>query len=269
MMPLLHRYLKKTMHVLILGGTRDAMNLAELVLNHPHLRATYSLAGRTRRPLPSRLPTRRGGFGGVPGLAQWLQQEAVDAVVDATHPFAAQMSSHAVAACRESNVPLVRLDREPWAPIEGDHWICVADLPAAAEQLRLTATPGQRVLLTTGGTSLSHFEGLNELHFIVRCVDPPEPPPGFASWALITDRGPFDQAREQALLAEQKINILVSKNSGGPAAQPKLAAARTLGLPVIMVDRPVAPAAERVLYNPAAVVSWLVAHAEIRVAHPR
>lgn len=246
------------MHILILGGTRDAMNLAELVLNHPHLRATYSLAGRTRRPLPSGLPTRRGGFGGIPGLVQWLQQEAVDAVVDATHPFAAQMSSHAVSACGECNLPLVRLDRKPWSPVAGDRWLHVADLAAAAEQLRLTASPRQRVLLTTGGTSLTHFENLSELHFVVRCVDPPEPPPAFASWTLITDRGPFDQAGERRLLAEHKIDILVSKNSGGPAAQPKLAAARAAGIPVVMVDRPAAPVAEHTLYDPAAVVRWLV-----------
>jgi precorrin-6A/cobalt-precorrin-6A reductase len=245
------------MHVLILGGTRDAMNLAELVLNHPHLRATYSLAGRTRRPLPSGLPTRRGGFGGIAGLVEWLQQEGVDAVVDATHPFAAQMSSHAVTACGEVGVPLVRLGRQPWAPEEGDRWLRVADLPAAAEQLRLTATPGQRVLLTTGGTSLSHFTELDQLHFVVRCVDPPEPAPAFVSWTLITDRGPFDLAREQQLLAEHRIDILVSKNSGGTAAQPKLAAARAAGLPVIMVDRPTGPTAAKELYDPAAVVSWL------------
>lgn len=247
------------MHVLILGGTRDAMNLAELVLNHPQLRATYSLAGRTRRPLPSGLPTRRGGFGGITGLTHWLQQEAVDAVVDATHPFAAQMSSNALTACREAQVPLVRLDREPWSPVAGDHWLNVADLPAAAQRLEQVTKPGQRVLLTTGGTSLEHFTGLNQLHFVVRCVDPPQPPPAFASYSLIIDRGPFNQASEVQLLAEQHIDILVSKNSGGPAAAPKLAAARAAGLPVIMVGRPEATSAAQALYSPSAVVEWLEA----------
>lgn len=245
------------MHVLILGGTRDAMNLASELLHHPRLRSTYSLAGRTRRPLPSGLPTRRGGFGGVDGLVHWLRQEAVGAVVDATHPFAAQMSDHAVEACRRVGVPLIRLGRPAWTQTEGDCWLLVPDLPAAAEQLRQISTSGQRVLLTTGGTTLSHFQALHDLHFVVRCVDPPEPAPAFSDWTLIADRGPFDLKGEKALLAQHRIDVLVTKNSGGPAAQPKLEAARAAGLPVIMVDRPAISPADIELYEPAAVRLWL------------
>lgn len=245
------------MHVLILGGTRDAMNLAGLLLAHPRFRATYSLAGRTRRPLPSGLPTRVGGFGGIDGLVQWLQQHGVDAVVDATHPFAEQMSRHAANACEALGLPLARLDRKPWHPEPDDQWFAVADLSAAAKAVTQISQPGQRVLLTTGASTLSHFEAITERHFVVRCVDPPEPAPCFNSWSLITDRGPFSLAGETALFAQQRISLLVSKNSGGSAAEPKLAAARAAGIPVIMVERPILAPVEPVLYSPNAVVSWL------------
>ncbi|MAM88681.1 MAG: cobalt-precorrin-6A reductase [unclassified Hahellaceae] len=247
------------MHVLILGGTRDAMNLAAVLLHDPRFEATYSLAGRTRRPLPSGLPTRRGGFGGIAGLVQWLQDHGAAAVVDATHPFAAQMSANAVAACRMTGLPLLRLGRPAWTPVDGDHWYDVPDLDAAAVRLGEVTEPGQNVLLTTGGTTLRHFESMAGLHFVVRCVDPPEPPPAFASWTLITDRGPFDLAGEQALLSRYGIDIVVTKNSGGLAAQPKLGAARHAGLPVIMVERPELPSADHELYSVEDVIANLEA----------
>lgn len=232
------------MHVLILGGTRDAMNLAGALLDHPKFSATYSLAGRTRRPLPSGLPTRRGGFGGVDGLSNYLKQHKVDVVVDATHPFAAQMSANAVAACSKNQLPLVRLSRQPWAAINGDHWLAAQDLPHAAMLLKQHSKAGDRVLLATGGLSLQHFEDISERHLIVRCVDPPQPPPNFDSWTLLTQRGPFLLADERQLLRAENIHILVCKNSGGKAAEAKLTAAQELGLPVIIVNRPEIPPAD-------------------------
>lgn len=245
------------MHVLILGGTRDAMNLAEQLVDHPSLRPTYSLAGRTRRPLPPALHTRRGGFGGVEGLGRWLAENQVAAVVDATHPFAAQMSHHAVAACRELGIPLASLTRAPWSEQPGDRWIRVPDLAGAAEAVRRETQTGATVLLTTGRTSLDPFEAIPGRHFVVRCVDPPQPAPAFEHWSLIEDRGPYQLAGERRLIAHYGIDLIVSKNSGGEAARPKLEAAREAGVPVIMVERPEVEAPDQVFYAPSNVRAWL------------
>ncbi|WP_372865396.1 cobalt-precorrin-6A reductase [Spongiibacter sp.] len=245
------------MHVLILGGTRDAMNLADLLLAAPQFTATYSLAGRTRRPLPAALPTRRGGFGGVSGLQQWLSAHHVAAVVDATHPFAAQMSAHALQACRALGLPLVRFGREPWVAGDGDNWQHCASLSAAAQRLISHGQPGQRILLATGGSTLHHFDHIHDRHFAVRCVDPPQPPPRFSSWSLIEDRGPFQLDDERRLLREQRIDTIVCKNSGGKAAQAKLLAARELGIEVIMVERPDIAPADAELFDSPSVLQWL------------
>lgn len=245
------------MHVLILGGTRDAMTLAGELVDHPVIRPTYSLAGRTRRPLPPDLPTRRGGFGGIEGLRDWLVREQVAAVVDATHPFAAQMSRHALEACRGLGLPLASLTRRPWTPEADDHWIHVPDLDAAAGCLPRLTSPGARILLTTGRTRLAAFETVADRHFVVRCVDPPEPPPAFTSWTLVEDRGPYELAGERELIARHGIDVLVSKNAGGEAAYPKLQAAREAGLPVVMVDRPTVAAPDRVFYRAPDVCDWL------------
>lgn len=248
------------MHVLILGGTRDAMNLADQLLSEPAFTATYSLAGRTRRPLPPALPTRRGGFGGIAGLTQWLKEHRVGAVVDATHPFAAQMSAHAVQACRTQGVPLVRLGRQAWQAGSGDNWLRCGSLAEAATLLEQESAPGQQVLLATGGSTLGNFDHIRDRHFAVRCVDPPQPPPAFHSWTLIQDRGPFSLSDERKLLRQRNIDIIVCKNSGGSAAQAKLVAARELGIKVIMVDRPELPPADEELFDSAAVMRWLAAH---------
>lgn len=245
------------MNVLILGGTRDAMNLAAELLNRPPIRATYSLAGRTRRPLPSGLPTRRGGFGGVAGLADYLRQQAVDVLVDATHPFAAQMSANAVAASRACQIPLARLDRQPWQAQPEDNWHSATDLADAADKLPHLSRPGQRILLATGGRSLHHFEHIRQRHFTVRCVDAPDPRPQFADWSLLTQRGPFTLDGELALLGQRRIDLIVCKNSGGSAADAKLQAARQLALPVLMVERPAVAAAPRHFFNYPDLVQWL------------
>ncbi len=245
------------MDILILGGTRDAMNLADELLAHPGLRPTYSLAGRTRRPLSPALPTRRGGFGGVDGLARWLAAHRIGAVVDATHPFAARMSANAAGACHRLGVPLARLERRPWTPEPDDRWLPVADLNTAAQTLERLTRPGQRIWLTTGRTGLSAFEGLGGRHFVVRTVDPPQPPPAFDRWSLIEDRGPFTLAGERRIIAGHRIDFLVCKNSGGKAARPKLRAAREAGIPVVMVERPVLPPVEVQHYSVADAVEWL------------
>lgn len=256
------------MRVLILGGTSEALALGAELSSHSDIAATLSLAGRTRRPLPSGLPTRSGGFGGIAGLQDWLQQEGVQAVVDATHPFAVTMSAHAVAACAALGLPLARLDRPEWVPQAGDHWRRVPDLPAAADMLAREPALGSRVFLATGRSSLPHFEAVPDKFWLVRCVDAPEPPPAFARWTLLTDRGPFALAAERELLRAHAIEVVVAKNSGGTAAQAKLQAARELGLPVVMVDRPATPEVAQRFSEAPAVRNWLEALAAHSAAAP-
>ena len=198
-----------------------------------------SLAGRTRRPaaVPGRVRT--GGFGGVEGLVAWLDAERVDALVDATHPYAATISRHAARACDARDVPRVQLWRPAWAPVAGDEWTEVPDLDAAVDAVANAEIPADGcVFLTTGARDIEVFRRLRAIRFLVRLVDVPQPPLPLVQCDVIVDRGPFAVESERALLVEHRIGLLVSKNSGGAATCAKLAAARELGVPVIMVRRP-------------------------------
>ena len=223
------------MKALILGGTTEATALARLLSGHTAIEATVSLAGRTKQPVLPPLPTRIGGFGGADGLAAHLTENGIRAVVDATHPFADQISANAAAACRQTGIPLLVLTRKPWVPGEGDRWIGVPDMEAAAEALR---TLGQNVFLTIGRQEVAVFEATPDKTYLIRAVDPPEPMPNLPRHTLILDRGPFTLDGEIALLAEHRIDVIVSKNSGGGATEAKLEAARRRGIPVVMVERP-------------------------------
>lgn len=250
------------MHVLILGGTSEALELGRELSGHGRIRATLSLAGRTRRPVPAGLPMRSGGFGGVDGLVDYLQHEGVSLVVEATHPFATRMSANAVAACRRLALPLAQLTRPPWRPEAEDHWYHVPDLAGAARALTEHPELGPRVLLTTGRTSLPEFEAVPDRIWFVRCVDPPEPPPAFDQWALLQQRGPFTPEHERTLFRQHGFDVLVTKNAGGAASRPKLDVARELGMPVLMVDRPATEvAAQQVFHEAEAVRAWLEDHA--------
>ncbi|WP_448206314.1 cobalt-precorrin-6A reductase [Azospirillum sp. sgz302134] len=220
---------------LILGGTTEATALARLLTGHPAIDATVSLAGRTKQPVLPPLPTRIGGFGGVDGLAAHLVENGIQAVVDATHPFADQISANAAAACARAGVPLLVLTRKPWMPGEGDRWIGVPTMEAAAEALRPL---GENVFLTIGRQEVAVFEAVPDKSYLIRAVDPPEPTPNLSRHCLILDRGPFTLDGELALLAEHDIDVIVSKNSGGTATEAKLEAARRRGIPVVMVERP-------------------------------
>ncbi len=242
------------MNVLILGGTGEAARLATELADCADIAATVSLAGRTQRPLPSALPTRTGGFGGIAGLQRYLSEHAIDAVVDATHPFAAQMSAHAVSACRALGVPLARLERAPWQQSAGDHWLRVPDLAQAAAAVRPL---GRTIFLTVGAHSLGPFEALADKHWLVRAIDPPEPPPAFVDWTLVQARGPFAVDDETALMREHAVDAVVTKNSGGRMTEAKIAAARALALPVVIVERPPLPAPDAEFDDVAAVVRWL------------
>jgi len=241
------------MRLLILGGTTEATALGRAVAGDARIDGAISLAGRTRHPLPQPLPVRVGGFGGVEGLATYLREHRIDALIDATHPFAARMTAHAVAAARATNTPLLVVLRPPWRPGERDRWTMVPDMQAAAAAL---GPAPRRVFLTVGQKDLSPFGAAPQHHYVLRSVDPPPPEALPPDVVVIAARGPFAEADESSLLSERRIDVIVTKNSGGTATEAKLAAARALGLPVVMVERPPPPPA-RTVATVAEALHWL------------
>ncbi|SEQ15857.1 precorrin-6A/cobalt-precorrin-6A reductase [Ectothiorhodospira magna] len=243
------------LRILILGGTGEAMQLARSLEGDPRFAPTYSVAGRTQHPRLPNLPCRSGGFGGPDGLADYLGKEAVEVLVDATHPFAARMSTHGVMAAKQAGVALLALRRPAWTPGPEDHWHRVPDMAAAVQAL---GTRPQRVFLTIGQGELAAFCQAPWHRYIIRSVDlPPVRPP---DCLCITERGPFRLEDEQRLLRQHRIDALVTKNSGGEATRPKLEAARICGTAVIMVDRPWVPPAPAEVPDPKAALDWLGAH---------
>ena len=223
--------------VLVLGGTGEARRLAEELAVRPGVRVVSTLAGRVRDPLLPPGEVRIGGFGGPGGLAEWLRAQRVDAVVDATHPFAERISESAAAAAHLAGVPIVLLRRPGWTAWPGDDWRWVDSLDEAA---RLLPDIGTRAFLTTGRQGLPAFAGVDDVWFLVRCVDPPEPPLP-ARMQLLLGRGPFTVDGELTLMRDHQVDVLVTKDSGGEHTVAKLVAARKLSLPVIMVRRPPPP----------------------------
>jgi precorrin-6A/cobalt-precorrin-6A reductase len=244
--------LEKPLRVLILGGTTDANQLAAAIAGDRRLDPVLSYAGRTENPKRPPIAWRVGGFGGVDGLVDYLRAEKIERVVDATHPFAARMSAHAIAACAATAVPLLALERAPWYREPGDRWIEADDFAAAAEALG--AAP-RRVFLGIGRTQLAPFAGHPQHFYLVRLVDPPRAPLPLDAEVIIA-RGPFDLAGDRAMLAEHRIDIMVTRDAGGEGAFAKIEAARQLGLPVLMVRRPFVPAREKV-ETVAEVLRWL------------
>ena len=248
------------MRVLILGGTSEAAALARALAGDARFCATLSLAGRTRAPAAPPIPHRVGGFGGIAGLADYLRAERIDALIDATHPFAAQMSRHAVAAATQTGTRLLVIARPRWQPVPGDRWITVATMPAAADALGHTA---RRVFLTIGRQDLAPFVAAPWHCYLIRSVEPPDPVALPPRAEVIAARGPFAEADERRLLAQRRIDVMVTKNSGGSATAGKLAAARALGLPVVMVERPAAPPAGNTVADAESAHAWLLrVHAE-------
>lgn len=229
------------MRALILGGTADASLLAAEIAR-AGIDAVYSYGGRTRAPAHQPLPTRTGGFGGVSGLAGFIRREGITHVIDATHPFAAEMSRNAVAACTETDTPLVALERAPWTKTHGDSWIEVADVDAAVTALPVEAA---KVFLAIGRQHIAPFAGKPQHAYTLRFVDPPEAPLPFAA-DVIVSRGPFTLDSELAMMRTRGIAWIVARNSGGDGARAKIDAARILGLPVIMISRPELPERRRV-----------------------
>ena len=216
------------------------------------LSGVYSYAGRTEAPMGQPIHMRVGGFGGLAGLCAYLQAEGITHVIDATHPFAAQMSSNAVAACAATGTPLIALERAPWMPGEGDRWTHVADIQAAVAAL---AGPPQRVFLAIGRQHIDAFAAQPQHRYLLRLVDDPTGPLPFPAEVVVA-RGPFDVAGDTALMRDHGTDVIVAKNAGGKGAVAKIAAARALGLPVVMIDRPVIPP-RPVVQGVAAVMAWL------------
>ena len=226
------------MRVLILGGTTEASALARLLAGDPRFEATLSFAGRTAEPRAQPIATRVGGFGGADGLVGFLGEQKIEAVIDATHPYAPRISANAVVACVRAGVPLASLVRPAWKPEAGDKWETAPTAVAAA--LAIGKAP-RRVFLALGRQELHFFAAFAQHHYVARLIDPPQ---GVRphNLVLLQQRGPFDRDAELRLLKERKIDVIVSRNSGGSATYPKIEAARALRLPVIMISRPVKPA---------------------------
>jgi precorrin-6A/cobalt-precorrin-6A reductase len=223
--------------LLILGGTGEAVALARAAAARfgDAVSVTTALAGRTRRPGPIPGQVRIGGFGGAAGLAAYLAETAIDRLIDATHPFAADISAHARLACEQTLVPRLMLLRPPWRRHPLDRWIEVDSMAAAAE---LVVRLGRRAWLTVGAQAIPAFAPVTDVRFLVRLVDPPREPLPLRFHEIVLGRGPFSLAEERHLLQRHGIEVLVCKASGGAATEAKLAAARELSLPVIMVRRP-------------------------------
>ena len=223
--------------MLILGGTSEAAQLAVAVTKRfgSNLKVTSSLAGRTRVPRPVTGAVRVGGFGGARGMATWLRAKRVDMVVDATHPFASKISDNAREACDAEAVPRLVLARACWQPKPGDRWFTVSDLDTAATLLPDMA---KRAFLSVGSQRLESFSSVRGVHLVVRLIDPSPAVLSLMDHTVVLGRGPFDIEGERDLLRREKIDTIVSRNSGGAATYAKIAAARDLNIPVVMVAPP-------------------------------
>ncbi|WP_411351242.1 cobalt-precorrin-6A reductase [Leisingera aquaemixtae] len=238
--------------ILLLGGTTEASALAK-TLAGAGVDAVFSYAGRTAQPVSQPLPTRVGGFGGIEGFAAYLEAENITHVVDATHPFAAQMSSNAVHACEAAGVPLCAFERPAWQAGEGDQWLQTDSIEEAVNAL--PDTPA-RVFLAIGKQNLTQFAAKPQHHYLLRLVDAPEADLPLPHTTVEIARGPFDAAGDTALLQRHAITHVVAKNAGGAGAEAKLTAARNLALPVIMIGRPEVPQ-RPVMGSVAEVMAWL------------
>ena len=246
--------------ILILGGTTESAHLAKALERRPHLQMVTSLAGRTREPAAVPGAARSGGFGGIEGLIRYIREEHIDVIVDATHPYAEQISRHAVVASRSTGVPLLRVERPPWPRQPGDRWAMVDTL---AEAARVSGDYGRRAFLTVGAKELQAFANLERMWFLVRLIEAAAERLPLQNYEIVTGRGPFGADDELRLLRQHRIDMVIAKNSGGDATYGKIAAARSLGLPVILVRRPVPPfdlPASATFSAVEEVIAWLDSH---------
>lgn len=222
------------MNLLILAGTTEASGLAQKVAE-AGIKACLSFAGRVERLKSQPIPKRVGGFGGVAGLCNYLEEAAITHVIDATHPFAVQISRNAIDSCAILDRPLLGVERSPWLPKRGDFWIEADSITDAVAQLAL---PQKRVMLAVGRMHINAFAAQPQHHYLLRLVDPPTDNITLPNFHSIISRGPFTAEDDHRLLRDYSIDMLVSKNSGGSGASSKIEAARDLSLPIIMINRP-------------------------------
>lgn len=239
--------------VLTLGGTSESRLLAARLSQDSRFAVVTSLAGRVSDPVLPEGDSRVGGFGGVGGLTSWIRENAVEVVVDATHPFAAAISANAAIATASVGVPLLRLLRPEWTAGTGDEWL---DASSPAEAARIVESTSERAFLTIGRLEVGAFAGNSRTWFLIRSIDAPvgELP---RRHQLVLARGPFDVEGEIATMREHRIDVVVSKNSGGAMTEAKLVAARRLGVPVVMIARPPASPSDEVVDSVDDAVTWL------------
>ena len=240
--------------ILILGGTGDAVKLAAKLATVPEIEVISSLAGRTRKPAALVGQVRIGGFGGATGLANYLQENSIDILIDATHPCAGQITCNGAIASQLANIPHLMLVRPEWGKVNGDNWIEVESLEAAAQAIPELV---KRVFITSGRQQLEPFLQRSHIWYLMRSIDPPDIE--LPNSKVLLDRGPFNLEQERQLLQDYQIEAIVSKNSGGSATYAKIVAARELGIPVVMVQRPARPEGEKVTDIKEA-IAWLIAH---------
>ena len=243
------------MRILILGGTTEASALARCLSGRSEFSPLLSMAGRTSDPRSLPIPTRIGGFGGAEGLARYLAYERIEALVDATHPFAAVMSRNAAEACARVGVPLLALRRPAWQPQAGDRWDEVSSMPQAVTAL---GESPRRVFLTVGRLELAPFAAAPQHTYLVRTIEPLGDALPVPNVIAIRDRPPFHERAERGLMRREAVEVLVTKNSGAAATYPKIAAARALGLPVVVVARPDKPKGVEEVTTAEEAFSWLI-----------
>ena len=239
--------------ILILGGTGDAVKLAAKLATVPEIEVISSLAGRTRKPAALVGQVRIGGFGGATGLANYLQENSIDILIDATHPCAGQITINGAIASQLANIPHLMLVRPQWGKVNGDNWIEVESVEAAAQAIPESV---KRVFVTSGRQQLEPFLQRSHIWYLIRSIDPPDVE--LPNSEVLLDRGPFNLEQERKLLQDYQIEAIVSKNSGGSATYAKIVAARELGIPVVMVQRPARPEGEKVTGIKEA-IAWLIA----------
>ena len=240
--------------ILILGGTGDAVKLAAKLATVPEIEVISSLAGRTRKPAALVGQVRIGGFGGATGLANYLQENSIDILIDATHPCAGQITINGAIASQLANIPHLMLVRPEWEKVTGDNWIEVESVEAAVQAIPELV---KRVFISSGRQQLEPFLQRSHIWYLIRSIDPPDIE--LPNSKVLLDRGPFNLEQERQLLQDYQIEAIVSKNSGGSATYAKIIAARELGIPVVMVQRPAKPEGEKVNDIEEA-IAWLIAH---------
>ncbi len=248
------------LRILLLGGTTEATAIAARLASDASAEATLSLAGRTANPAASPLPVRIGGFGGFAGLAEYLRHERIDLLVDATHPFAARISTNAIAASNATGVSLLAIERPPWTPVAGDDWIEHESITAA-----IAALPDepQNVFSGLGRQAIDALSSAPQHGYVIRVVDRLKIPADLPSAKLVAARGPFRTDDDTKLFEEHRIRYVLAKNAGGSAAYSKIEAARNLGIKVHMVRRPKLPPRTTVSSVDEA-LAWIATHHRFR-----